>query len=77
MYWGITMAALNKMLIQLKKINGLKDLSLLSDEQVNQQAVAGNKDFILELLRRADAREIEGDYLMACELYKSFAKGFV
>ncbi len=77
------MTQLNKMLVQLEKINGsikLKqdiDLSRYCDEQICQQAKAGNRVFIKELLRRAEAMEIESDFVMATELYKILAKGVI
>ena len=92
------MTNVNKMRLQLKKINGSKptssiknvqckisvsekypnlDLSIFTIEQICQQACAGNKDFIIELIRRAETQEMEGDYIMANELYKKFTKGFI
>ncbi|TRX57036.1 hypothetical protein [Thalassomonas sp. M1454] len=92
------MTNVNKMRIQLEKINGSQtkseinnvhckisvndkfpslDLSIFTVEQICQQACAGNKDFIIELIRRAEEQEIEGDYIMANELYKKFTKGFI
>ncbi len=74
---------LEKMLVELRKIKGanfnelLENLSDYSNEQVCRQASAGNKEFIVELLRRGEVAEIEGDYLIANELYKTFTKGMV
>ncbi|WOH38908.1 hypothetical protein RI844_06725 [Thalassotalea fonticola] len=74
---------LEKMLVELRKIKGvnfnelLVNLSDYSNEQVCRQALAGNKDFIVELLRRGEVAEIEGDYLIANDLYKNFAKGML
>ncbi|NMP16871.1 MULTISPECIES: hypothetical protein [unclassified Thalassotalea] len=72
----------DKLLAELKMIKGRQlafcaDLAGFSNEQVCRQAIAGNRDFICELLRRAQVAEVEGDYLIANELYKSFAKGLL
>ena len=74
------MTQVNKMLQQLKKIQGSTkqvlplDVARQEDEQVCKYAQAGNKDFQQELLRRAEIQEIEGDYVMATEFYKCFIK---
>ncbi|WNC73554.1 hypothetical protein RGQ13_06065 [Thalassotalea psychrophila] len=74
---------LEKMLVELRKIKGtnftesLVSLCDYSNEQVCRQALAGNKEFIVELLRRGEIAEIEGDYLIASELYKTFTKGMI
>lgn len=77
------MVQLNKMLIELTKINGKEDLQnnidfqRFSNEDVCRQASLGNKIFIIELLRRSEASEEEGDYLIANELFKQFIKGML
>ena len=71
------------MLAELQKIKGEHsafeeiDLRNYSNEQVCRQAIVGNKAFIIELLRRGESAEVEGDYLIANQLYKSFAKGML
>ncbi|KGJ91075.1 hypothetical protein ND16A_0151 [Thalassotalea sp. ND16A] len=77
------MVQVNKMVSELRRINGNKsfeqivDFNLFSNEQICQQAIAGNKPFIVELLRRGEVCEMEGDYLIANQLYKTFAQGFI
>ncbi|WP_068545398.1 hypothetical protein [Thalassotalea crassostreae] len=72
-----------KMRAQLEQINGRQyhytkvDLCRYSNEQICRQAINGNKAFILELIRRAEFAEEEGDYLIANELYKSMIKGLL
>ena len=74
---------LEKMLVELRKIKGVDfteqfvSLNSFSNEQVCRQAISGNKSFIIELLRRGEVAEIEGDYLIANDLYKTFAKGMI
>lgn len=76
------MVQIHKMLLELRKINGerLENdilLTVFSNEHVCRQAILGNKVFIIELLRRAEFAEVEGDYLIANELYKRFTQGML
>ncbi|OUS29657.1 hypothetical protein A9Q98_06105 [Thalassotalea sp. 42_200_T64] len=77
------MVQVNKMVSEFTRLNGKKhfentvNFNEYSNEQICQQAIAGNKQFILELLRRGEVCELEGDYLIANELYKKLAKGFI
>ncbi|TLU61805.1 hypothetical protein FE810_13370 [Thalassotalea litorea] len=54
----------------LSQQNHRQWLAKFDDNQVIQQANAGNLLFMEELFKRAKRLEFEGDLLMACQLYR-------